>query len=34
MRTRTLPAGVIEMMEALRDFLSAYPEQRRKGRAL
>jgi hypothetical protein len=34
MRTRTLPAGVVEAMEALRDFVSAYPEQRRKGRAL
>jgi hypothetical protein len=34
MRTKTLPAGVLEAMEALRDFLSAYPEQRRKGRAL
>ncbi|HYC90208.1 MAG TPA: hypothetical protein VEO54_13415 [Thermoanaerobaculia bacterium] len=34
MRTKTLPSGVIEAMEALRDFLSAYPEQRRKGRAL
>jgi hypothetical protein len=34
MRTKNLPAGVIEAMEALRDFLSAYPEQRRKGRAL
>jgi hypothetical protein len=34
MRTKTLPGGVIEAMEALRDFLAAYPEQRRKGRAL
>lgn len=34
MRTKTLPEGVVEAMEALRDFLSAYPEQRRKGRAL
>lgn len=34
MRTKTLPAGVIEAMEALRDFLIAYPEQRRKGRAV
>jgi hypothetical protein len=34
MRTKTLPGGVIEAMEALREFLSAYPDQRRKGRAL
>jgi hypothetical protein len=34
MRTKTLPNGIIEAMEALRDFLSAYPDQRRKGRAL
>ncbi|HEX6086680.1 MAG TPA: hypothetical protein VF266_19270 [Thermoanaerobaculia bacterium] len=34
MRTKTLPGGIVEVMEALRDFLSAYPEQRRKGRAL
>lgn len=34
MRTKALPEGVIEAMEALRDFLSAYPDQRRKGRAL
>lgn len=34
LRTKTLPAGIIEAMEALRDFLVAYPEQRRKGRAL
>ena len=34
LRTKTLPTGVVEAMEALRDFLAAYPEQRRKGRAV
>ncbi|HUR80175.1 MAG TPA: hypothetical protein VM733_05390 [Thermoanaerobaculia bacterium] len=34
MRTKTLPGGIVEAMEALRDFLSAFPEQRRKGRAV
>lgn len=34
LRLKTVPEGVIEAMEALRDFLSAYPDQRRKGRAL
>jgi hypothetical protein len=29
-----IPEGVREVMEALRDFLVLYPEQRRKGRAL
>ncbi len=29
-----IPEGVREVMEALRDFLLLYPEQRRKGRAL
>jgi hypothetical protein len=29
-----IPEGVSEVMEALRDFLVLYPEQRRKGRAL
>ena len=29
-----VPDGVREVMEALRDFLAFYPEQRRKGRAL
>jgi hypothetical protein len=29
-----VPEGVREVMEALRDFLVLYPEQRRKGRAL
>lgn len=32
--SKTLPGGVLESMEALRDFLTAYPEQRRKGRAM
>lgn len=34
LRTKALPPGVVEAMEALRDFLAAYPEQRRKARAL
>ena len=29
-----IPEGVRDVMEALRDFLVLYPEQRRKGRAL
>src|SRR5215213_3460265 len=29
-----VPDGVKEIMSALRDFLSMYPEQRRKGRAV
>jgi hypothetical protein len=29
-----VPEGVIEEMQALRDFLAFYPEQRRKGRAV
>ncbi len=29
-----IPEGVREVMEALRDFLVLYPEQRRKGRAM
>lgn len=33
LRLKNVPAGVLEAMEALRDFLAAYPEQRRKGRA-
>lgn len=32
LRLGSVPEGVIEAMEALRDFLGAYPEQRRKGR--
>ena len=34
LRLKTVPEGVSEAMEALRDFLAAYPDQRRKGRAL
>ncbi len=34
LRLKTVPGGVVEAMEALRDFLAAYPEQRRKGRAV
>jgi hypothetical protein len=33
LRLKNVPTGVIEAMEALRDFLAAYPDQRRKGRA-
>jgi hypothetical protein len=33
LRLKSVPAGVLESMEALKDFLTAYPEQRRKGRA-
>ncbi|HEX6099309.1 MAG TPA: hypothetical protein VF432_23545 [Thermoanaerobaculia bacterium] len=34
LRLKAVPEGVIEAMQALRDFLAAYPDQRRKGRAL
>jgi hypothetical protein len=34
MRMKSIPEGVIEAMEALRDFLALFAEQRRKGRAL
>lgn len=34
LRLKTVPEGISEAMEALRDFLAAYPEQRRKGRAI
>jgi len=34
LRLGTIPEGVREGMEALRDFLAFYPEQRRKGRAM
>jgi hypothetical protein len=34
MRMKTMPEGVREAMEALRDFLTAFAEQRRKDRAL
>jgi hypothetical protein len=33
LRLKTVPAAVLESMEALGDFLAAYPDQRRKGRA-
>jgi hypothetical protein len=34
LRLKTLPEGVIESMQALRDFLAEYPDQRKKGRAV
>lgn len=34
LRLKSIPEGMIESMEALRDFLTAYPEQRKKGRAV
>ncbi|MFL6245899.1 MAG: hypothetical protein ACJ74H_07740 [Thermoanaerobaculia bacterium] len=34
MRMKTIPEGVLEAMEALRDFLTVFAEQRRKGRLL
>lgn len=34
MRMKTIPEGVREAMEAMRDFLALFAEQRRKGRAL
>lgn len=33
-RLKGLPQGIRQAMEALRDFLALYPEQRRKGRAV
>jgi hypothetical protein len=33
-RMKTVPEGVREVMEALRDFLALFSEQRRKGRAI
>lgn len=33
LRLGTIPDGVIEAMEAMREFLGAYTEQRKKGRA-
>lgn len=33
LRLGSIPDGVREAMEALREFLAAFPEQRRKGRA-
>ena len=34
LRLKAVPEGIVEAMQALRDFLGAYPDQRRKGRAL
>jgi hypothetical protein len=34
LRVKTVPEGIREVMEALRQFLTLYPEQRKKGRAL
>lgn len=34
LRLKSVPEGVVEAMEALRDFLAAYPDQRKKGRAV
>ncbi len=34
LRVKTVPDGIVESAELLRDFLYAYPEQRKKGRAL
>jgi hypothetical protein len=34
LRLKSLPEGVIESMQALREFLAEYPEQRKKGRAV
>jgi hypothetical protein len=34
LRLKTVPEGVAEAMQALRDFLALYPDQRRKGRAV
>lgn len=34
LRLKSTPAGVLEVMALLREFLLAYPEQRRKGRAM
>ena len=34
LRLKSMPEGILESMEALRDFLAAYPEQRKKGRAV
>jgi hypothetical protein len=33
LRLKNVPDGIVEAMEALREFLLAYPGQRRKGRA-
>jgi hypothetical protein len=34
LRMKKIPESITESMEALREFLSLYPEQRRKGRAV
>jgi len=34
LRLKSAPEGVIEAMVALREFLTLYPEQRKKGRAM
>ena len=34
LRLKEIPAGVKELMDVLRDVCLAYPEQRRKGRAI
>lgn len=34
LRLKTVPEGVIDSMQALRDFLAEYPDQRKKGRAV
>lgn len=34
LRLKSAPPGVLEAMAALRDFLTLYPEQRKKGRAM
>jgi len=33
LRLKNVPEGVLEAMDGLREFLVAYPEQRKKGRA-
>lgn len=34
LRLKDVPEGILEVMEGLREFLTLYPEQKRKGRAL
>jgi hypothetical protein len=34
LRLKTIPEGVLEVMELMWDFVLIYPEQRKKGRAL
>jgi hypothetical protein len=33
LRLKSMPEGIVEAMAAMREFLSLYPEQRKKGRA-